>query len=80
MPRKNYPLWQLIVDNPQALRAEIHEWSNAEELERVLLRLISESASADRSSPSQLISVDCKFQTLPPSSIEAFPKSLPVPN
>ncbi|CAL9105671.1 unnamed protein product [Musa textilis] len=80
MPRKNYPLWQLIVDNPQALRAGIHEWSNAEELERVLLRLINESASADRGSTSQLISVDCKFQTLPPSSIEAFPKSLPVPN
>ncbi|RZS16030.1 hypothetical protein BHM03_00048003 [Ensete ventricosum] len=81
MPRKNYPLWQLIVDNPQVLRAEIHEWSNAEELQRVLLRLINDSASADRSSPSQLISVDCKFHTPPPSTTEAFPKSLlPVPN
>ncbi|WOL08185.1 hypothetical protein Cni_G16937 [Canna indica] len=78
MPRKNYPLWDLIVDNPQALRAEIHEWSNAEELERVLLQLISESV--DRTNEDQLKSADCKFHTLQLSSHEALPKALPVPN
>ncbi|KAK4395157.1 Inorganic pyrophosphatase 1 [Sesamum angolense] len=26
MPRKNYPVWDLICENRALLRAEIHEW------------------------------------------------------
>lgn len=84
MPRKKYPLWELIVDNPPegALRASIHEWSDAEELEKVLLRLVNESVTADRGKvDNQLVSVDCKFRTTPPSSHEAnLPNPLPVPH
>ncbi|CAL9768224.1 unnamed protein product [Musa acuminata subsp. burmannicoides] len=84
MPRKKYPLWELIVDNPPegALRASIHEWSDAEELEKVLLRLVNESVTADRGNvDNQLVSVDCKFQTTPLSSHEAnLPNPLPVPH
>ncbi|KAG6505572.1 hypothetical protein ZIOFF_037935 [Zingiber officinale] len=32
MPRKNYPLWDLILSNHHPLEAEVHEWSNAERL------------------------------------------------
>lgn len=81
MPRKNYPLWELINENPKAVRAEIHEWSNAVDLERVLFQLIHDhSVASNRSNTNQLISNDCKFQIIPLSSHEALPKSLPVPN
>ncbi|CAH2080572.1 unnamed protein product [Thlaspi arvense] len=60
MPRKNYPLWDLICKNRDHVKAEIHEWSDGEELERVLLRVTS-MASMEESS-SELFSVDCKFE------------------
>ncbi|KAL5728832.1 3'(2'),5'-bisphosphate nucleotidase [Ranunculus cassubicifolius] len=41
MPRKNYPVWELICSNPSLIKAEIHEWSNWEEQEMILLQLIS---------------------------------------
>ncbi|KAF8025687.1 hypothetical protein BT93_F2504 [Corymbia citriodora subsp. variegata] len=41
MPRKNYPVWDLICRNPTLLKAEIHEWTDGEEMEQVLLRLIN---------------------------------------
>ncbi|XAR67642.1 Inorganic diphosphatase [Bertholletia excelsa] len=62
MPRKNYPLWDLICKNRDHVKAEIHEWCDGEELERVLLRVIS-MASMEESS-SELFSVDCKFETV----------------
>ncbi|CAL9118135.1 unnamed protein product [Musa acuminata var. zebrina] len=81
MPRKNHPAWELILANPRALRAEIHGWGDAEELEEVLLRLIGDSISARGSDANRLISADCKFQTtMPLSSHEALPKPLRVPN
>nr|XP_010924487.1 inorganic pyrophosphatase 2 [Elaeis guineensis] len=53
MPRKNYPLWKLIGDNPQQFKAEVHEWSNAEELQRILLQLIDRSITVDRKNAAQ---------------------------
>ncbi|KAM6583395.1 hypothetical protein CsatB_010397 [Cannabis sativa] len=41
MPRKNYPLWKRICSNQTLIKAEIHEWSNGEELEKILLHLIN---------------------------------------
>ncbi|RWV94666.1 hypothetical protein GW17_00042778 [Ensete ventricosum] len=81
MPRKNHPVWELILANPRALRAEIHGWGDAEELEEVLLRLIGDSVSARGSDANRSISSDCKFQTSTPlSSHEALPKPRRVPN
>ncbi|KAE8699440.1 Inorganic pyrophosphatase 2 [Hibiscus syriacus] len=58
MPRKNFPVWVLICRNPMLIEAEIHGWSDGEDLEQVLLQLIS-VVSVD----AQLFSVDCKLQT-----------------
>ena len=41
IPRKNFPVWDLICRNPMLIKAEIHEWSDGEELERVLLQIIN---------------------------------------
>jgi pyridoxal phosphate phosphatase PHOSPHO2 len=41
MPRTNYPLWKKISDNPSLIKAQVKEWSNAEELQRILLQLVN---------------------------------------
>ncbi|KAF5726049.1 inorganic pyrophosphatase 3 [Tripterygium wilfordii] len=41
MPRKNYPLNARICSNPALVKAEVHEWSDGEELKKILLHLIN---------------------------------------
>ncbi|KAA8540302.1 hypothetical protein F0562_024135 [Nyssa sinensis] len=81
MPRKNFPLWDLICKNHKHIKAEIHEWSDGEELESVLLQLIGKISMEENknSNSAQFFSVDCKFQTIPMSAHEVLPPALPVP-
>lgn len=80
MPRKNFPLWDLISRNPMLIKAEIHEWYDGEELEKVLLHLINKiSMEESNNNPSQLISADCKLQTISVAAHEALPQALSVP-
>ncbi|GAB4842441.1 hypothetical protein Ancab_012413 [Ancistrocladus abbreviatus] len=82
MPRKNFPLWDLICKNPKLIAATIHEWSNGAELEGVLLNLIDTIScnENDTAISAQLILVDCKFKSIPMASQESFPQALPVPH
>ena len=41
MPRKNFPVWDLISQNESPVKAQIHGWTDGEELENILLRLIN---------------------------------------
>ncbi|XP_014516620.1 inorganic pyrophosphatase 2-like [Vigna radiata var. radiata] len=75
MPRKNFPVWDLICRDPSLVKAEIHGWSDGEELEQVLLHLINKISMEQNST---FISSDCKLQTLSVSALEALPKVLPV--
>ncbi|CAL5361253.1 unnamed protein product [Camellia sinensis] len=77
MPRKNYPVWDLICQNRALVKAEIHEWSDGEELERVLLQLINMISMEENA---KLFAVDCKFETIPMSAHEALPQALSVPH
>ena len=77
MPRKHYPVWDLICKNRALVKAELHEWSNGEELERVLLQLIN-AISMEESN--KLFSVDCKLETVPMAPREALPQALSVPH
>ncbi|ONK79106.1 uncharacterized protein A4U43_C01F3000 [Asparagus officinalis] len=72
MPRKNYPVWDLITSNIGLIKAEIHEWSNGEELEKTLMQLVKSSTSA------QLLSVDCKSQAKQLKTHEGLAKALHV--
>ncbi|OMO70837.1 Phosphatase PHOSPHO-type [Corchorus capsularis] len=64
MPRKNFPVWDLICQNRGLIKAEIFEWSNGEEFEHVLLHLISK-ISIDKINHAQQFSVhDCRQQAL----------------
>ncbi|KAK3220166.1 hypothetical protein Dsin_014136 [Dipteronia sinensis] len=73
MPRKDFPVWDLICQNKKLIVAEIHEWSDGEELEHVLLHLINSIVSSmeennnnnNGRSRSHLVSaVDCKLKTI----------------
>jgi pyridoxal phosphate phosphatase PHOSPHO2 len=41
MPRKNFPVWDLICKDPLLIKAEINGWRDGEELEQVLMHLIN---------------------------------------
>ncbi|XP_060194460.1 inorganic pyrophosphatase 2-like [Lycium barbarum] len=41
MPRKDFPAWNLIKENTTLVKAPVHEWTDGEELERILLQLIN---------------------------------------
>ncbi|XP_022846873.1 inorganic pyrophosphatase 1-like [Olea europaea var. sylvestris] len=79
MPRKNFPVWDLICQNRELVRAKIDEWSDGEELERVLLKLIEAiSIQESHSNSFQLLSVNCKMETIPMADHEALSSSLQV--
>ncbi|KAL9387948.1 hypothetical protein Peur_021072 [Populus x canadensis] len=79
MPRKNFPVWDLISENPLLVKAEIHEWINGAELERVLLQIIERISTDEISSnPAQLLSADCKLQTISIAAHEGLPQPLSV--
>ncbi|CAI9260954.1 unnamed protein product [Lactuca saligna] len=40
MPRKNFPLHHLISKSSVPIKPKVHEWSNGEELNKILLHLI----------------------------------------
>ncbi|KAJ3686447.1 hypothetical protein LUZ61_015611 [Rhynchospora tenuis] len=76
MPRRNYPVWDLICSKQHVLSAQIHEWADAEELERVLLRLINSNSTSV-----QLIPTDATCHAaVPVTTHEALPKVLNVTN
>ncbi|XP_022844477.1 inorganic pyrophosphatase 1-like isoform X2 [Olea europaea var. sylvestris] len=75
MPRKNFPVWELISKNPELVKAEIHEWTDGVELERILLNLIKKIKVQDSI---QQLSVDCKFETIPMAVHEPLMPALPV--
>ncbi|KAK9112502.1 hypothetical protein Scep_020021 [Stephania cephalantha] len=76
MPRKDYPLWELICCDPSKIKAKIFEWSVGEELERTLLDLVRlinffenhinffEDHNVDFNNADAVLStaLDCKFQ------------------
>ncbi|CDY43512.1 BnaA01g07320D [Brassica napus] len=41
MPRTNYPLWKRISDKSSLIKADVKEWSSAEELQRILMQLFT---------------------------------------
>ncbi|XP_050380637.1 inorganic pyrophosphatase 1-like [Argentina anserina] len=77
IPRKNFPLFNKICQNPLALKAEIHEWIDGEEFEHILLNLINR-ITIEESAAAQFITTDCKLETIYVSGHESFAKALPV--
>ncbi|KAL5579418.1 hypothetical protein UlMin_011860 [Ulmus minor] len=75
MPRKNFPVWDLICQNPMLIKAKIHEWSDGAELEKILLSLIETISMQEKAS---LLAADYNLASVsvPPP---ALPKAFQVP-
>ncbi|KAE8656254.1 Inorganic pyrophosphatase 2 [Hibiscus syriacus] len=68
MPRKGFPVWDLICKNESLTKPQICEWSNGEDLEIVLhhfITLISIEGNHSSANIAELYSVDCKQETMP---------------
>ncbi|KAF2293354.1 hypothetical protein GH714_000984 [Hevea brasiliensis] len=79
MPRKEYPLWKRICSNATLVKAEVHDWSNGEQLEKILLHLINTISTEDniRSRLSnQLNSSERRIST----HEDACPQTLSIPH
>uniref|UniRef100_A0A7N0UN03 Uncharacterized protein n=1 Tax=Kalanchoe fedtschenkoi TaxID=63787 RepID=A0A7N0UN03_KALFE len=71
LPRKDFPVWDLMSKTPMLVKAKIHEWTDGQDLEEILMQTISKICSSfpdDRDISSQLISADCKLQTVSTSA------------
>ncbi|KAF6139691.1 hypothetical protein GIB67_002496 [Kingdonia uniflora] len=68
MPRKNFPVWDLICNNLMLINAQVHGWSDGEELENILLHLIDTIIYEERNTnnPEALNLTDCKYQITHP--------------
>ncbi|KHN32680.1 Inorganic pyrophosphatase 2 [Glycine soja] len=65
MPRKNFPLCDLVSENSNLIKAEVHAWRDGEELYDVLLHFINKAigeGNGSISSSTPIISVDCKLE------------------
>ncbi|XP_047964222.1 inorganic pyrophosphatase 1-like [Salvia hispanica] len=71
MPRKDFPVWGLICENRALLRAEIHEWIDGEDMEKIVMKLIEKIKIQDSV---QLLPVDFKIEAMP----IALPQSVKV--
>ncbi|XP_062156238.1 inorganic pyrophosphatase 1-like [Alnus glutinosa] len=76
MPRKNFPMWELICKHPLLIKAEIHEWIDGEDLEPILLGLVNKISIEEKSV--FISAADCKLQNISVSAHEALPQALPV--
>ncbi|XWS26397.1 hypothetical protein CRYUN_Cryun26dG0028800 [Craigia yunnanensis] len=65
MPRKYFPIWELICSNLKLIKANNHEWNDGEELGTVLSNLINKIFIEENCAMgiNQIVPVDCKFQT-----------------
>ncbi|KAK9677160.1 hypothetical protein RND81_11G124500, partial [Saponaria officinalis] len=75
LPRKNFPVWNLICDKPLLIKAKIHEWSDGVKFEQVLVSTIQDVISKGKYKTS-LNSSDRKFKIM--YLHETLPKVLPV--
>ncbi|XP_004510356.1 inorganic pyrophosphatase 2-like [Cicer arietinum] len=75
MPRKNFPVWDLMCKDPSLIKAEIHAWCDGKELEHTLMKLIKKIIIEEHA---QFISSECRPQNLSIPMLESLPKVLPI--
>lgn len=63
MPRKNFPVWDLISQNPMLVKATVRDWTDGEDMERILMEIINEimSLEEEEDQDKMLSSENCKI-------------------
>uniref|UniRef100_A0A0E0JXJ9 Phosphatase n=1 Tax=Oryza punctata TaxID=4537 RepID=A0A0E0JXJ9_ORYPU len=93
MPRKGYPVWDLIAGDRAAVRADVREWADFEDLEAVLLGIVAECLTSEHDdaddggeavvvSPAAPPPAECRALpvTLASGQEAILPKAVHVPN
>ncbi|KAL3631980.1 Inorganic pyrophosphatase 1 [Castilleja foliolosa] len=73
MPRKGFPVWDLICENRAILRCDIHEWSDGKDMENIMLRLIEKIKIQESSQLLSSSSEHCMFEIVAMPVHEALP-------
>jgi len=83
MPRRDFPLCDLVSKNSNKIKSEVHAWRNGEELYDVMLHIINKEIGEGKNSVSTsttpTISIDCKLGSISIDVHNPLPKALPVP-
>nr|ACU14664.1 unknown [Glycine max] len=80
MPRKDFPLCDLVSKNSNKIKAEVHGWRDGKELEHVLLHVIDKEIGERNNinNSTQKVSVDCKMGPIAIDTRQPLPKALSV--
>ncbi|OEL28351.1 Inorganic pyrophosphatase 2 [Dichanthelium oligosanthes] len=76
MPRRGYPVWDLIVEDPARVQAEVHPWADGAEMEATLLGLVRRALVEEAA----LLPLDCKLESMPVAVQDGMPMPLGVKN
>uniref|UniRef100_J3L3K4 Phosphatase n=1 Tax=Oryza brachyantha TaxID=4533 RepID=J3L3K4_ORYBR len=83
MPRKGFPVWDLICEDPSLLQAEVHPWTDGQEMEETLLRLGGGGGVGGGVllEARNLPALDCKLESLPAVAVQdGMPMPLRIKN
>jgi len=90
MPRKGYPVWDLIAGDRRAVRADVRGWADFQDLETVLLDIIHECASAAAATMKEdggdqvVVPAECRsslpLASAPELAMAVLPKAVQAPN
>jgi pyridoxal phosphate phosphatase PHOSPHO2 len=87
MPRKGYPVWDLIAGDRRAVRADVRGWADFKDLETVLLDIIHECAAAammEQDGGDQvvvgMVVPECRALSAPKMAMAVLPKAIHAPN
>ncbi|KAL1339051.1 hypothetical protein AAHE18_U004500 [Arachis hypogaea] len=83
MPRKYFPLSDLVSKDSNKIKAEVHGWKDGEELENILVHIINKEIEGNKinNNSTPKISIDCKLGSIPimdTTTYQPLPKALPV--
>ncbi|KAF0919626.1 hypothetical protein E2562_030740 [Oryza meyeriana var. granulata] len=78
MPRKGFPVWDLICEDPALLQAELHPWSDGAEMEETLLRLVARVLIEEESKLPRPLPLDCNLELLPAAVQDGLPMPAPL--
>lgn len=81
MPRKNFPAWDLISQNPTLVKATVRDWIDGEAMEKILMGTANEIMSSDEEEEKEkmLCSDHCKISVVGIVHEPMLPLSLQVP-
>lgn len=66
MPRRGFPVWDLICEDPARVQAEVHPWADGAEMEATLLGLVRRVLVEDAAAA--LLPLDCKLESTMPAA------------